>query len=669
MIEKSDWKKWSKELIQRSDPKKWSKKVIEKSDRNFKFQVSSLKERWGGERGAAKNKNVILITFATWWAEKEKKVIEITFVGLAHRTKKWLKSLSRRTEQKSDWRLSWWAEKTKKWFKSLFYGLAQRTEKWLKSLFGLGTQRRNKRDSNHFFKFQVSRFKFEGEGGRGGTLSNSAWKKVIEKSVLKQWSKKCFKKVIEKLIEKGDQKVIEKSVRKNVIKKSDRKKWLKKGIEKKWLKKLIQRSDPKKWSKKVSEKSERKKWLKKVIKKVFEKSDRKKWSKNVIEKSHRKKWSKFQVSSLKERGGGERGAAKNKKVILITFATWWAEKEKKWLKSHMRLGTQREGKKVIQIIFRLGAQNKKVIESTFFGLAHREDIKEIRITFSSFKFHVWRGGRGGEEGGSAIVMEKKWSKKVFKKWLKKVNEASDRKKWFKKVIQVSSFKLERPQIHPYQNVADANTKSSDRFSLEFCRSKMGVTEIPKQFRDTVLYHSFFPSLCHRSWSRVQHQPSVFASKRDESRFRQSECHSAFVWKPAVERGCQHETLFTMQRKINSNDFVFFGIIYQIRIRLMSLRIFFFGRFEFLVCSKFNHTQCGGTCACAVACFYLQAQHLKWHVFAVQKCAENGYREKWRSTQTVWQQVGTGNRLKLGPRWNWDQKWKSRNCTWLRGNIA
>ena len=29
--------------------------------------------------------------------------------------------------------------------------------------------------------------------------------------------------------------------------------------------------------------------------------------------------------------------------------------------------------------------------------------------------------------------------------------------------------------------------------------------------------------------------------------------------------------------------------------------FFFERFEFLVCSRFNHTQCGRTCACAVAC--------------------------------------------------------------------
>ena len=28
---------------------------------------------------------------------------------------------------------------------------------------------------------------------------------------------------------------------------------------------------------------------------------------------------------------------------------------------------------------------------------------------------------------------------------------------------------------------------------------------------------------------------------------------------------------------------------------------FFERFDFLVCSKFNHTQCGRACACAVAC--------------------------------------------------------------------
>ena len=37
-----------------------------------------------------------------------------------------------------------------------------------------------------------------------------------------------------------------------------------------------------------------------------------------------------------------------------------------------------------------------------------------------------------------------------------------------------------------ENVAGANTKPTDRRSLEFCRMNMGVTEIPKQFRDTAL---------------------------------------------------------------------------------------------------------------------------------------------------------------------------------------
>ena len=35
----------------------------------------------------------------------------------------------------------------------------------------------------------------------------------------------------------------------------------------------------------------------------------------------------------------------------------------------------------------------------------------------------------------------------------------------------------------------------------------------------------------------------------------------------------------------------------------------------------------------------------------KKCAWNGYREMWRSTDTAWQQVGTGNKLQS---WNWDQ---------------
>ena len=37
-----------------------------------------------------------------------------------------------------------------------------------------------------------------------------------------------------------------------------------------------------------------------------------------------------------------------------------------------------------------------------------------------------------------------------------------------------------------ENVAEANTKLADRRSLEFCRTSVGVMQIPKQFRDTVL---------------------------------------------------------------------------------------------------------------------------------------------------------------------------------------
>ena len=44
-----------------------------------------------------------------------------------------------------------------------------------------------------------------------------------------------------------------------------------------------------------------------------------------------------------------------------------------------------------------------------------------------------------------------------------------------------------------EKVAVANTKPADKRWLEFCRLNMGVTEIPKQFRDAVLrqvHHSF-----------------------------------------------------------------------------------------------------------------------------------------------------------------------------------
>ena len=52
--------------------------------------------------------------------------------------------------------------------------------------------------------------------------------------------------------------------------------------------------------------------------------------------------------------------------------------------------------------------------------------------------------------------------------------------------ETASKNIRVSKVSGPENVADANTKLADKRSLEFCRSKMGVTEIPKQFRDAVL---------------------------------------------------------------------------------------------------------------------------------------------------------------------------------------
>ena len=48
-----------------------------------------------------------------------------------------------------------------------------------------------------------------------------------------------------------------------------------------------------------------------------------------------------------------------------------------------------------------------------------------------------------------------------------------------------------------ENVADADTKPADKRSLEFCRSKMGVTEIPKQFHDSFMITCAAPAFKFR----------------------------------------------------------------------------------------------------------------------------------------------------------------------------
>ena len=59
---------------------------------------------------------------------------------------------------------------------------------------------------------------------------------------------------------------------------------------------------------------------------------------------------------------------------------------------------------------------------------------------------------------------------------------------------------------------------------------------------------------------------------------------------------------TIPAETNSNDFGVLGnLLADSNSNFVVAKIIFFERFEFLVCSKFNHTPCGRTCACAVAC--------------------------------------------------------------------
>ena len=55
--------------------------------------------------------------------------------------------------------------------------------------------------------------------------------------------------------------------------------------------------------------------------------------------------------------------------------------------------------------------------------------------------------------------------------------------WAKVSLKIAETNVRISKVLGPENVADANTKLADKRLLEFCRSKMGVTEIPKQCRD------------------------------------------------------------------------------------------------------------------------------------------------------------------------------------------
>ena len=68
--------------------------------------------------------------------------------------------------------------------------------------------------------------------------------------------------------------------------------------------------------------------------------------------------------------------------------------------------------------------------------------------------------------------------------LKRLRHLDVRFLWLQ--AEVAAKRVRISKVPGPENVADANTHPAETRSLEFCRSKMGVTEIPKQFRDAVL---------------------------------------------------------------------------------------------------------------------------------------------------------------------------------------
>ena len=80
-----------------------------------------------------------------------------------------------------------------------------------------------------------------------------------------------------------------------------------------------------------------------------------------------------------------------------------------------------------------------------------------------------------------------------------------------------------------------------------------------------------------------------------------QCPSQSLQKPRceVQLCCCRLRRNTMRDETNSNDFGgFWNELADSNSTFVAAKNFF-ERFEFLVCSKFNHTQCGRTCACAV----------------------------------------------------------------------
>ena len=124
-----------------------------------------------------------------------------------------------------------------------------------------------------------------------------------------------------------------------------------------------------------------------------------------------------------------------------------------------------------------GARTQSVIaqsscEAEFFAAtAATSEAKYIQALFLACGQHVNIHLRSDRSGAIGVASRRGLQRLRHLLWLQ---------------AETASKNVRISKVLGPENVADANTKPADKRSLEFCRSKMGVTEIPKQFRDAIL---------------------------------------------------------------------------------------------------------------------------------------------------------------------------------------
>ena len=107
--------------------------------------------------------------------------------------------------------------------------------------------------------------------------------------------------------------------------------------------------------------------------------------------------------------------------------------------------------------------------------AATNEAKYIQALFSACGQHVSIDLRSDSSGAIGVAS---------RRGLQGLRHLDVRFLWLQQETAHKKFRISK--VPGLENVADANNKPADRRSLEFCRTNMGVTEIPKHLRDTVL---------------------------------------------------------------------------------------------------------------------------------------------------------------------------------------